>query len=125
MRTADHIRERAVAQADGMLRRPSMYGIGQSLECTIRAQLQDLAFIDARETELERLFDDLRERGLFGPLGSWGVLSSVLGTGDFTDEIASIYARLASRLHYFQPARRLPSADIAIAVDGAVAWARA
>src|SRR5687767_4729827 len=98
MRNADEIRERAIAQVSGMLLRPSMYGIGQSLEFTIRAQLQDLAFIDGREADLKRLFDDLRDRGLFGPLGSWGVLNGALGADDFTDQVASIYARVASRL---------------------------
>lgn len=85
-----------------------MYGTGQAFEGTIRAQLQDLAFIDAREAEL----DLLGARGSFGALGAWGALAGVCrAVSDHTDQLASIYARVAAQLGYLAPARRLTRAE--------------
>jgi hypothetical protein len=47
---------------------------------------------------------------LFGPLGAWGVLASAFQLhADFTDQLASIYARVSTRLGYFAPAHQLTS----------------
>jgi hypothetical protein len=101
-----------------------MYGVGQSFEAAVRSQLADLAFIDAREAELEPLFAELKARGLFGPLGSWGAIAGAFGNGsDHTDRLASIYARIASQLGYFAPARRLTSTEWRD-TDDVDTWAR-
>lgn len=112
MRTATEIRERAAATLESMLMRPGMYGTGQSFEGAVLTQLHDLAFIDAREAEIEREIDLLRAQGLFGALGAWGALASAIRLrSDFTDQLASIYARVATQLGYFAPARRMTNEE--------------
>jgi hypothetical protein len=107
MRDATAIRDRAREVLTGMLHRPSMYGCDQFYEGAVRGQLHDLAFIDEREEELASVLKEMERRGLFSALGAWGVLAARLGPGDYTDELASIYAHVAAQLGYFQPARRL------------------
>jgi hypothetical protein len=105
-----------------ILLRPGMFGSGQSFEITVRAQLADLAFIDEREGELAQAFEDLERNGLWGPLGAWGVLAGLFGPGNHTDDLAALYARVASKLGYFEPQRRVDSqcwADLQIARDWA------
>jgi hypothetical protein len=111
MRDAAAIRERAQEVLTGILHRPSMYGVGRSYECVVRGQLGDLAFIDEREAELASALKELERRELFSALGAWGVLSATFGPGDYTDELASIYAHVAAQLGYFQPARRLSDVE--------------
>jgi hypothetical protein len=111
MRDAAAIRERAREVLTGMLHRPTMYGWGQSYEGVVRGQLHDLAFIDEREEQLASALEELERRGLFSALGAWGVLSARFGPGDYTDELASIYAHVAAQLGYFQPARRLSDVE--------------
>jgi hypothetical protein len=56
-----------------------MCGVGRSIEAAVRSQLADLAFIDAREAELEPLFRRTQGAGLFGPVGNWGAVAGAFG----------------------------------------------
>jgi hypothetical protein len=112
MRTILEVREQALTHLQGMLLRPSMYGMGGFYEAAVTSQLHDLAFIDSREEELTRALDQLREQGMSGALGVTGALAAALhDDSDHTDELASIYARIAATLGYFVPARRLTAAE--------------
>jgi len=108
MRTLSQIRDRAQQGLQFMLTRPSMFGTDSSYEGTVRSQLLDLAFIDDRDADLQAAFDQLRADGLFTALGTYGALAAALGgQSDYTNELASIYARVAAHMGYFEPARRL------------------
>jgi hypothetical protein len=89
-----------------------MYGIGQSLEGTLRSILYLLAFIDERENERLDAFSTFEKSGFWGPFGTAGALAGALGGGlDQTDEIAAVYARLASRLGYYHLENRVAERD--------------
>jgi hypothetical protein len=111
MRTASKIRIHAVDQLTAMLLRPSMWGDNGSYEGTLRGQLHNLAFIDEREAELKREFDALEAQGLFTEIGMWGAFAAAFPAQNATDRLASAYARVAARLGYFVPARRLTAPE--------------
>lgn len=125
MRSAEDIRKRAHEALLALLEVPGMFGVGQGYECIVRAQLDDLAFIDSRETELSHEFELLRQRGPWSQFGTWGALASVFGSrSDFTPQLAAIYAQIAARLGYFVPARRMTAVEWERAGDVAE-WATA
>jgi hypothetical protein len=108
MRSAEDIRQSQVTLLGNVLLRPGMYGTGQSLEMTIRAIMQLLAFIDEREDDFSQAFSALHRNGLWGPLGTAGALAGALGGHLYqTDEIAAVYARLASQLGYWRVEDRI------------------
>lgn len=125
MRSAQEIRAAKLEELTSILTRPSMWGTRVLYEAAVRGVLHDLAFIDAREAELEREIDDLRDQRLHTSTGVQGVLERY---GDdecsVTDRTASVYARVAARLDYYQPARRLTTREWASARRESAAWAR-
>lgn len=112
MRSVDEIRARKLSQLEQVLLRPAMWGQRDTYEVTVYGVLSDLAFIDARDDVFEREMDDLRGQGLFRSRGVHGTLAGLgVDDGPATDRTASVYARVASRLGYFRPARRLTAAE--------------
>lgn len=112
MRSTTEIRERSQATLEAMLKLPGMYSFGRCYEGEVRRQLQDLAFIDCRDAELAHELELLHRHGLWGSFGTWGVLANACGSGvDFIQQVAAIYARVAARLGYFIPARRMTSEE--------------
>ena len=83
-----------------------MYGGGQGFEAAVVHQLADVAFIDGEDDKLAAAREQLVENRWFGERGVWGVLAST-NRGDCTEAIASIYARIAAQLGFFELARRL------------------
>lgn len=109
-----------------MLLRPSMYGVDQSYETLVRGRLSDLAFIDAREKRLELRWKRLERDGYWSQLGMYGALASAVPSlEDYTHRLASIYARVASSMGYFEPARRAPQSEWEEWQREVVPWATA
>jgi hypothetical protein len=123
VRSATEIRTKLLADLKSMLDRPGMYGVEQHFELAVRSRLQDLAFVDDVGGQLDHLFRTLETDGCFGALGAWGALADAMGSSACTDQVASIYARIAAALGFFEPARRLTPDEWARAV-AAESWAK-
>ena len=125
MRSAEEIRAGKLSTLQSVLVRPGMWGGGFMYEAAVRGVLQDLAFIDEREPQLEREIDDLRAQRLCSNTGVQGVLAQ-LDEDEWvvTHRTASVYARVAAQLGYFQPSRRLTAQEWVRAKRDASAWAR-
>lgn len=115
MRTAEEIRAAKVQQLGHVLTRPGMWGTGLAYEMAVWGVLHDLVFIDEREADLDRL----TSTGVQGALAQFGDDECSV-----TDRTASVYARVAARLGYYEPARRLTPGEWVRARKGAATWAR-
>jgi hypothetical protein len=125
MRNSQEIRARTQKTLDSMLARPGMYGRNQVFEFAIRAQLEDLAFIDRRENELIESFGSLEAEGLWSRWGCTGILEGIAGEGGYcTDQLASVYARIASKLGYFHIPRRLGETELKRMAASAQVWCK-
>ena len=126
MRSSSEIHERMLSQVTAMLERPTMYGANRAFELAFCSRLSDLAFIDGRESHLERVWTTLEEAGYWGALGMYGAFAAaVRSSEDFTEVLASVFARIASALGYFAPARRVPSPQWKRMQRDVGRWARA
>jgi len=109
MKTAAEIRRYLADNLVAILDRPGMYGVNHTFEMMVRARLWDLAVVDERTKEFEAILAELRSTHQLISTGVVGALEHYhFGDGhDLTDEVASIYARVASLLGYRRPPRRL------------------
>lgn len=126
MRKSSEIRAWIQQNLTGMLLRPGMYGVNQSYEILARMRLSDLAFIDDREKRLALRWKKLERDGYWSQLGMYGALASAVPSlDDYTDRLASIYARVASSMGYFEAARRVPQPEWEQWQREVVPWATA
>jgi hypothetical protein len=113
--TVESVRAYLLAQANGALQRPSMYGG----EVTIRLYLDAVAVACGAERAWAAGMDDLRARGGFNAAGVSGALTTVLGSAT-DDAVASVYADVAHRCGWLHLDHCLSAEDYD-AMAGAVA----
>jgi len=107
MRPSSEIRAHVLSDLTGMLERPGMYGTNRYFEAAVRCRLIDLAFIDGCESRLEEAWASLESAGYWSSLGMHGAFAAAIPSSEnLTYQLASVYARIASTLGYFEPARR-------------------
>ena len=107
-RSADEIRERFIARLNSAVLRPGMYD-GES---TLRQLLDDLAWIDRRESP-GGVYRTLEARGAASPVGVRGVFMRMFGGGirAHDDAVAFVYADLAHAQGYLAPQRELAAEE--------------
>ena len=107
-RSADEIRERFIARLNSAVLRPGMYD-GES---TLRQLLDDLAWIDRRESP-GGVYRMLEARGAASPVGVRGVFMRMFGGGirAHDDAVAFVYADLAHAQGYLAPQRELAAEE--------------
>jgi hypothetical protein len=103
MKTVQEIRNKKLDILKGSLIRPRMYAHDQyGVEIHFLNILDDLSYIDEKESDLEIQLDNLREKGLMSPMRVAGRLPDYFSkVCCFSNEIASIYAEIAYNLGYF------------------------
>lgn len=107
-RSADEIRQRFIARLNSAVLRPGMYD-GES---TLRQLLDDLAWIDKRESP-GGVYGLLEARGAASPVGVRGVFMRMFGGGirAHDDAVAFVYADLAHAQGYLAPQRELAAEE--------------
>ncbi|MET8372744.1 hypothetical protein ABZU42_23835 [Micromonospora profundi] len=101
-------RRHHLAQVNGVLRRPGMYGRDEMAE---RLVLEAMAAVDGSLERWSTECDGLRERDAFTPTGVGGAYSSILPAGAVRDATASVYAEVAHRLGWLELDRALSEAE--------------
>ena len=119
-RSADEIRERFIARLNSAVLRPGMYD-GES---TLRQLLDDLAWIDKRESP-GGVYQMLEARGAASPVGVRGVFMRMFGGGirAHDDAVAFVYADLAHAQGYLAPQRELAAEEYSRLRRDARRWA--
>jgi hypothetical protein len=107
-RSADEIRERFIARLNSAVLRPGMYD-GES---TLRQLLDDLAWIDKRESP-GGVYRMLEARAAASPVGVRGVFMRMFGGGIRAHDVAVafVYADLAHAQGYLAPQRELAAEE--------------
>ncbi|MET7808462.1 DUF7710 domain-containing protein [Micromonospora chersina] len=101
-------RQHHLAQVNGVIRRPGMYGRDEMAE---RLLLEAMAAVDG---SLERWWaecEGLRDRDAFAPTGVVGAYSNILPANALRDATASIYGEIAHRLGWLELNRALSEAE--------------
>lgn len=107
MRQPSEIRARINSDLIDMLRRPARYGLNRSYELLVQNRLADLAFIDGAEERLEQRWAQLKKDGYGGAFGMYYAFVEALPSlDDYTEQLASVHARVAATMGYFEPRRR-------------------
>jgi hypothetical protein len=121
-RSADEIRERFIARLNSAVLRPGMYD-GES---TLRQLLDDLAWIDKRESP-GGAYGMLEARGATSPVGVRGVFMRMFGGGitAHLDAVGFVYADLAHAQGYLTPERELAAEEYACLRRDARRWTAA
>ncbi|MET7672977.1 hypothetical protein [Micromonospora luteifusca] len=101
-------RQHHLAQVNGVLRRPGMYGRNELAE---RVLLEAMAAVDGSLTRWRAECDGLRERNAFAPTGVMGAYSNILPSGAVRNATASVYAEIAHRLGWLELDRALTGAE--------------
>jgi hypothetical protein len=118
-RSADEIRERFIARLNSAVLRPGMYD-GES---TLRQLLDDLAWIDKRESP-GGVYRTLEARGAVSPVGVRGVFMRMFGGGirAHDNAVAFVYADLAHAQGYLAPQRELAAEEYSRLIRDARRW---
>ena len=118
-RSADEIREHFIARLNSAVLVPGMCG-GES---TLRQLLDDLAWIDKRETP-GGVYRTLEARGAASPVGVSGVFMRMFGGGirAHDDAVAFVYADLAHAHGYLTPQRELAADEYSGLIRDARRW---
>jgi hypothetical protein len=106
MRTAEEFRQHRVDTLPLALQRPAFFcGHGQSADLYYSMILDDLCWLDERETDFEVVVREL----LHGSMRVYGqfFFQHLTIPDGFSNEIASTYAQAAFRLGYYSPERLL------------------
>ncbi|MFC4016617.1 hypothetical protein ACFOW4_01440 [Micromonospora sp. GCM10011542] len=97
-----------LAQVNGVLRRPGMYGRDEMAE---RLLLEAMAAVDGSLARWRTECEGLREREAFAPTGVMGAYSYILPADALRDATASVYAEIAHRLGWLELDRALSEAE--------------
>jgi hypothetical protein len=110
MRTIEEIYNRDLQLLLAALKRPRLYGgSAGGIRFLLRRLLDDLLFIDNRETD----WQDIAGRYLMGCADVYGQLDfQHLPFPDYVNEVASTYAEVAFALGYFTPERLLSEEEM-------------
>ncbi|MEU8184613.1 hypothetical protein AB0B85_21460 [Micromonospora sp. NPDC049044] len=101
-------RRHHLAQVNGVLRRPGMYGRDEIAE---RLLLEAMAAVDGSLERWSTECDGLRERDAFTPTGVVGAYRNILPADAVRDAAASVYAEIAHRLGWLELDRALSEAE--------------
>ncbi|NLU81088.1 hypothetical protein HCA58_22625 [Micromonospora sp. HNM0581] len=104
----DEARQHHLAQVNGVLRRPGMYGRDEMAE---RLLLEAMAAVDGSLNRWSAECDGLRDRDAFAATGVMGAYSNILPAGALRDATASVYAEIAHRLGWLELDRALSEAE--------------
>ncbi len=104
MKTAQEIKNKKLNTLKESVIRPRLWVYHQyDLEIHFLNILDDLSYIDEKESDLKMHLDNLREKGLTSSQNVAGRLQEYFSKVDsFFNEIASIYAEIAYNLGYFK-----------------------
>ncbi len=104
MLTSQKIRTQLVACLNEAVARPGMFGG----ELYFRLRVQDLAAIEECSDQLQVRLDQLSSAGILTSVGVRGwFLARMPLLDDFSDEVASVYARIGSLFGWIEPTRLL------------------
>ncbi|MEU5553389.1 hypothetical protein ABZ738_26775 [Micromonospora sp. NPDC047793] len=98
-RVLGEARQHHLAQVNGVLRRPGMYG---KYEMAERLLLEAMAAVDGSLERWATERDGLRERDAFVATGVMGAYSYILPADALRDATASVYAEIAHRLGWLE-----------------------
>ncbi|MGW3795662.1 hypothetical protein ACWD8I_31505 [Micromonospora arida] len=112
-------RQHHLAQVNGVLRRPGMYGRDEMAE---RLLLEAMAAVDGSLARWQSECDGLRERDAFAPTGVRGAYSYILPVEALRDATASVYAEIAHRLGWLELDRTLSEAEFEQLSSGIGDW---
>ncbi len=113
MRTIEDVRNRLLETLHGALTRPGMYGGDQhGVQMVLTNLLDDLTYIDERESELARAYAILKGRGMWTATGFIGAFCQQFSCVDaFSNEIASVFAEISHGFGYVKVDRTLTNTE--------------
>jgi hypothetical protein len=110
VRSITEVRQAKLDELSHLIQRPELWALdGRSIQTLIQGAIEDLCFIDEREAEYSAKCEVLYR---YGKLGVAGAFQAVFGeTCNYTAEVASVFAEMASSLEYLKPVRQLSSSE--------------